>query len=122
MGPQVDAFPTSGFGAACGFLASCPASCKTLATTKTPKNEQNDRIPAILQNVSTTYEMRLSNSVRGGRNHAACAITGCPHCAQRRASIGISLKHSGHFLVVGSAGAGAFLMRATSRFTGVTTK
>src|SRR5581483_2191434 len=41
---------------------------------------------------------------------------------QRRASMGISLRHSGHFLVVGSAGAGAFLIRDASEFTGVTTK
>src|SRR5438067_7943007 len=40
--------------------------------------------------------------------------TGSPQWAHRRASTGISLKHSGHFFVVGSAGAGAFLIRATS--------
>ena len=55
--------------------------------------------------------------------YAACATpTGCPQSAHRRASIGISLRHSGHFLVVGSAGAGALRIRATSMFTGVTTK
>src|SRR5580704_15803872 len=48
--------------------------------------------------------------------------TGCAQWAQRFASIGISLRHTGHFLVVGSAGAGAFRMRAIRRFTGVTTK
>src|SRR5208282_6022172 len=48
--------------------------------------------------------------------------TGWAQCAQRLASRGISLRHSGHFLVVGSAGAGALRMRATRRFTGVTTK
>ena len=53
---------------------------------------------------------------------AACAMTGCEQCAQRRASMGISLRHSGHFLVVGSTGAGALRIRATSRLTGVTTK
>src|SRR5579863_10315938 len=48
--------------------------------------------------------------------------TGWAQCAQRLASMGISLRHSGHFLVVGSAGAGALRMRAIRRFTGVTTK
>ncbi len=42
--------------------------------------------------------------------------------AQRRASMGISLRHSGHFFVVGSAGAGALRIRETSALTGVTTK
>src|SRR5271165_386412 len=36
--------------------------------------------------------------------------------------MGISLRHSGHFLVVGSAGAGALRMRVTSALIGVTTK
>jgi hypothetical protein len=53
---------------------------------------------------------------------ACAAETGCPQCAHLRASMGISLRHSPHFLVVGSAGAGDFRMRATSMFTGVTTK
>ena len=42
--------------------------------------------------------------------------------AQRRASIGTSILHSGHFLVVGSAGAGALRMRETRALMGVTTK
>src|ERR1700689_2062456 len=54
--------------------------------------------------------------------YAARPITGCAQNAHRRASIGISLKHSGHFLVVGSAGAGSFRMRAISALIGVTTK
>src|SRR5207249_3648006 len=41
--------------------------------------------------------------------------------AQRRASMGISLRHSGHFLVVGSIG-GCLRARETSALTGVTTK
>src|ERR1035438_2657755 len=41
---------------------------------------------------------------------------------QRRASIGISLRHSGHFLVVGSAGAGSLRDRAIRALIGVTTK
>src|SRR6185369_6884676 len=52
----------------------------------------------------------------------AVYATICVQCAQRRASIGISLKHSPHFFVVGSAGAGAFRIRATKALTGVTTK
>jgi hypothetical protein len=43
-------------------------------------------------------------------------------CEHRFASIGISLKHSGHFFVVGSGGFSPRFMRATSAFTGVTTK
>ena len=54
--------------------------------------------------------------------YAALPITGCVQCAQRRASMGISLKHSGHFLVVGSGGLSPRFMRATSVFTGKTTK
>ena len=42
--------------------------------------------------------------------------------AQRFAAIGTSLRHSGHFFVVGSGGASPRLRRAMSAFTGVTTK
>jgi hypothetical protein len=42
--------------------------------------------------------------------------------AQRFAASGISLRHSGHFFVVGSAGGGSFLARAIMAFTGTTTK
>src|SRR5208282_1945900 len=55
-------------------------------------------------------------------NYAAFPITGCAQCEQRRASIGISLRHSGHFFVVGSAGAGSLRVRAISALIGVTTK
>src|SRR3984893_18755644 len=48
--------------------------------------------------------------------------TGCVQWAQRLASMGISLRHSGHFFVVGSAGASALRIRATKTLTGVTTK
>ena len=44
-----------------------------------------------------------------------------PQAAHLRAANGISLKHSGHFLVVGSAG-GALRERAMSAFIGTTTK
>jgi len=49
--------------------------------------------------------------------------TGWAQCAQRRASIGISLRHSGHFFVAGGAGAGALrdLMRCSSQLIGITT-
>ena len=55
-------------------------------------------------------------------SQAALPTCGCAQWAHRRASIGISLRHSEHFLVVGSAGAGSLRIRATSAFTGVTTK
>src|ERR1700735_5204379 len=54
--------------------------------------------------------------------YAALPITGSVQWLQRRASMGISLRHSGHFLVVGSAGAGALRMRAIKALIGVTTK
>ena len=41
--------------------------------------------------------------------------------AHRRASAGMSLRHSAHFLIVGSGG-GSFRERAMSEFTGTTTK
>lgn len=47
--------------------------------------------------------------------------TTCVQCEHLFALIGISLKHSGHFLVVGSAG-GPFRDREISRFIGFTTK
>ncbi len=54
--------------------------------------------------------------------YAAFPATTCVQKLHRRASIGISLEHSGHFFVVGSAGAGAFRVRAMSALIGVTTK
>src|SRR5439155_23909226 len=42
--------------------------------------------------------------------------------AQRRASIGTTILHSGPFLVVGSAGSGALRIRETRALMGVTTK
>ena len=54
--------------------------------------------------------------------YAALLTCGWAQWAQRRASMGISLRHSVHFFVVGSAGAGSLRMRATSALTGVTTK
>ena len=50
------------------------------------------------------------------------SYAGCVQNAQRRASIGISLRHSLHFLVVGSAGTGALRIRATRALMGVTMK
>src|SRR5579863_8075265 len=70
-----------------------------------------------------------SRTARGARfdgpsriGYAALHSTGCVQCMQRRASMGISLRHSGHFLVVGSGGRSPRFIRATSAFTGVTTK
>jgi hypothetical protein len=42
--------------------------------------------------------------------------------AQRLAAIGTSLKHSGHFRVVGSGGASPRRIRAVKALTGSTTK
>src|ERR1700687_2314669 len=49
------------------------------------------------------------------------AATTWPQPAQRRASFGISLRHSGHFFVVGSAG-GSLRARAIRAVYGTTTK
>jgi len=54
--------------------------------------------------------------------YAALPSTTCVQCAHRFASIGISLKHSGHFLVVGAAAGSSLFIRASSQFTGTTTK
>ncbi len=53
---------------------------------------------------------------------ASLSICGWPQNAQRDAAIGISLRHSGHFLLVGSAGVSCFLMRSSRVFMGSTTK
>src|SRR5690606_16177622 len=52
---------------------------------------------------------------------AATGLSTDVQCAQRRAAMGISLRHSGHLLVVGSAG-GSVRARAIKAFTGSTTK
>ena len=55
-------------------------------------------------------------------DYATLAITTCVQCEQRFASRGISLRHSGHFLVVGATTGSSLCMRAISQFTGTTTK
>ena len=49
-------------------------------------------------------------------------VTSLEQNAQRRAPMGISLRHSGHLRVVGSAGTGSPRMRAIRALTGRTTK
>src|SRR4029077_13834090 len=82
------------------------------------------KAPQFIAGLAPEPPRRGRLGLRGsGPSHAALPIgTGCEQCAHRRASMGISLRHSGHFLVVGSAGTGSFRMRATRAFTGVTTK
>ena len=78
-------------------------------------------LAAFARNGAFDFEFdRVGNCSR--TDYAALPICGWAQCEHRRASIGISLRHSVHFLVVGSAGAGSFRIRATSAFTGVTTK
>src|SRR3984893_7780530 len=78
---------------------------------------------ACCRNLDFTGIRRISPRRRRGRRaYAALPITGCEQWLQRRASIGISLRHSGHFLVVGSAGTGSLRVRATRALIGVTTK
>ena len=62
------------------------------------------------------------SAIRAGQSAAKPTGTGWAQWEQRFASMGISLMHSGHLLVVGSAGCGALRTRAISILTGVTTK
>src|SRR5690348_18472466 len=59
-------------------------------------------------------------SARGQR--AAGLVSGEVQNAQRRAAIGTSLRHSGHFLVVGSGAASPRRIRARIVFIGSTMK
>src|SRR4029077_13042793 len=77
---------------------------------------------ACCQNFNFTGIRRISPRLKLQANYAALPITGSEQWLQRRASIGISLRHSGHFLVVGSAGAGSLRLRAIRALIGVTTK
>ena len=55
----------------------------------------------------------------GGKNfHVSVEVQN----AQRSARMGTSLKHSGHFFVVGSGGTSPRFRRAIMAFTGITTK
>src|SRR5512146_672695 len=70
------------------------------------------------------YCSRASTSVPRKLAHAAFApsTTDAVQNAQRRAWIGISLRHSGHLRVVGSTGTGSLLVRATKVLIGSTTR
>src|ERR1700678_3746651 len=99
--------PRSGFAAVCG-LAGCWA-CRvqaSRATAKILKTEfaKKSILPMLQEMGRTETRPALYAAIPRG--------TGCAQWAQRLASMGISLRHSGHFLVVGSAGAGALRMRA----------
>src|ERR1700685_357593 len=77
-------------------------------TTKTRSGKHEISSVSILQESLEAPETTWGQpppAVRGAqlRSQAALPITGWVQCMQRRASIGISLKHSGPFLVVGSA-------------------
>ena len=56
------------------------------------------------------------------RRPAAATSSDCVQNAQRRAAMGTSLRHSGHFFVVGSAGASPLRRRSITAFIGSTTK
>src|SRR6266852_4059615 len=81
-------------------------------------------LPMLLERRHTLLRLfRRALPERGRVQSAAIPkVTGWVQCAQRFASIGISILHSGHFLVVGSAWAGALRVRATKSFTGVITQ
>src|SRR5579872_4230365 len=75
-----------------------------------------------LQTVSTpTFPPKLRADTRFRALSCYCAELTCVQNAQRRAAIGISLRHSGHLRVVGSAG-GSRRDLAIKAFTGTTTK
>src|SRR4029077_14121845 len=98
-----------------------------MTTTRRTQGTSRTRQERILQSYATFEQPGFPRAESAGDllarlSHAARPITGCVQCAQRRASMGISLRHSGHFLVVGSGGFSPLCMRATSAFTGVTTK
>src|SRR5580658_9803438 len=77
---------------------------------------------ALLGPSGSDTRTHTSHYVMPSRRQAALPRTGCAQKAQRRASMGISLRHSGHFFVVGSAGAGSFFIREINQLTGTTTK
>src|SRR5579863_1680992 len=113
---------TVGCGGA-GFIACC--ACKVQAsrvTVEILKSARADQfIFPMLQQQDRSWTLQAT-FLQSAVYAAIPRGTGCAQCAQRLASIGISLRHSGHFFVVGSAGAGALRIRAIRRFTGVTTK
>src|SRR5580692_1207945 len=118
--------PASGFGAVCngaGFTACC--ACKeqaSRAAAEILKSARANRPMFPMLQQKGRSETLQATFLQSSLYAAIPRGTGCAQCAQRLASMGISLRHSGHFLVVGSAGAGALRIRATRRFTGVTTK
>jgi len=62
--------------------------------------------PALFRNQNKTFPFWSRSP--GAEAYAAAALPIADvQCAHLRAAIGISLRHSGHFFVVGSAGAGS---------------
>src|SRR3954454_24114699 len=64
----------------------------------------------------------LQERALGGSEGAAASVSGEVQKAQRRAAIGTSLRHSGHFLVVGSGATSPRRIRARMVFIGSTMK
>src|SRR6184192_12801 len=99
---------------------TAPASGITQQIIPTVGSNTDSQKGHTLGNVKSTKD---ACSAAVNQLKAARAVaTGWLQCEQRRASTGISLRHSGHFFVVGSAGAGALRMRETRALMGVTTK
>ena len=82
----------------------------------------SDSWPIVLRPVPT-YRCGAASAASGqpGCSVSAATQTAAQQWAQRRAAMGISLRHSGHFLVVGSAG-GSWCTRAIRALIGSTTK
>src|ERR1700682_5362013 len=106
-------------------LKSFQACCRSLDFTGirriSPRHHEGFDLTHFLSVPSWPWWLAVSQLTRQA-TYAALPITGSEQWLQRRASIGISLRHSGHFLVVGSAGTGSLRVRATRALIGVTTK
>ena len=107
-----------------GLCAALASSRERLAAPRSVASRRcaRDRYaPALLRPARLDVEPtgRPYPTIRLG---PVASANGCAQNAQRRAAIGTSLRHSGHFFVVGSAGASPLRRLAASAFMGATTK
>jgi len=90
------------------------------------RNRERDMVHhrAIAVLLRQTADVQHTRSDTGGRKlfQTVEVYSGPVQNAQRRAAMGTSLRHSGHFFVVGSGGVSPRRIRATKAFTGTITK
>ena len=98
----------------CGVTKGAESSNERIAIENWPREDVKSTWLILQELIPKQFPRACAHAVGDA---VSCEV----QCAHRRASIGISILHSGHFLVVGSAG-GSLRDRSINALIGFTTK